>query len=77
MMSDVYILYRIRVAIVRRGLDWMFGFIALIHSNRVITSNTALSLILQFTVTHTLRFSVFTSRVLATDLNTVIIPVSL
>jgi hypothetical protein len=36
---------------------------------------TALSLIniLQFTVTHALGFSVFTSRILATDLNTLII----
>jgi hypothetical protein len=39
---------------------------------------TALSLIctLQFTVIHTLRFSVFTSHILATDFNTVIIPIS-
>jgi hypothetical protein len=32
---------------------------------------------LQFTVTHTLGFSVFTSRIMATDFNTVIISVSL
>jgi hypothetical protein len=32
---------------------------------------------LQFTVTHTLGFSVFTSHVLATDFNIVTIPVSL
>jgi hypothetical protein len=40
---------------------------------------TPLSLIstLQFTVTHTLGFSIFTRRILATDFNTVIIPFSL
>jgi hypothetical protein len=31
----------------------------------------------QFTVTHAQTFSVFTSRILATDIHTVIMPVSL
>jgi hypothetical protein len=55
-----------------------FVFIALI-TQLVITSNTELPLIntLQFTVTHTLEFSVFTSCILATDFNTVIIPITL
>jgi hypothetical protein len=31
----------------------------------------------QFTVTHALGFTVFTSRILATDFKTVVVPVSL
>jgi hypothetical protein len=59
--------------IIRWDLDWIIGFITLIHSTR--NYNTVLSLIctLQFTLTNTLGFSVFTSRILATDFITVII----
>jgi hypothetical protein len=51
----------------------------LLHAQLVVTSNTALQLIytLEFTVTHTLGFSVFTSRILTTYFNPVIIPVTL
>jgi hypothetical protein len=53
----------------RRVLDWMTGFTDTLH-------NSGLQAIiayryfhtLQFTVTHALGFSVFTSRILATDL---------
>jgi hypothetical protein len=57
----------------------MFGFIALIHSTRNYKKYSAIAVLhtLQFTVTHALGFSVFTSRILATDLSTVIIKVSL
>jgi hypothetical protein len=51
-------------------LNWMTGFIDLLHIELGIKGNTALSLIytLQFTVTHALGYTVFTSRILATDL---------
>jgi hypothetical protein len=61
-------------------LDWMIGFIdTFIHTTRDYTQYSAVDDLhnLQFTVTHTLAFSVFTSRILATDFNTVAIPVSL
>jgi hypothetical protein len=63
----------------RRSMDWMIGFIALIHSNRNYNWYSAIADLhtLQFTVTHTLRFSGFSRRILATDFNTVIIPLSL
>jgi hypothetical protein len=50
-----------------------------LYTQLVITCSTALPLnyTLQFTLIHTLGFSVFTSRILATNFNTVIIPVSL
>jgi hypothetical protein len=59
---------------VRRGLDWMVGFINLLYTQLRTTSNYSVTAdlhTLQFTVIHTLGFSVFTSRILATDLNTV------
>jgi hypothetical protein len=56
-------------------MDWLIGFIVLIHSAR--NYKYADLHTLEFTVTHPLGFSVFTSRVLATDFNTVIILVSL
>jgi hypothetical protein len=57
--------------------DWIYCTLY-IH-NSALQAFTALSLIytLQFTVTHALGFSVFTSRILATNFHTVVIPVSL
>jgi hypothetical protein len=61
------------VVTIRRVLDWMIGFIDtfLIHSQLGTTGNySAISDLhtFQFSVTHTLGFSVFISRVLAMDL---------
>jgi hypothetical protein len=56
----------------RRVLNWMIGFIdtVYIHTIRDYRKYRAIADLhtLQFTVTHTLAFSVFTSRILATDL---------
>jgi hypothetical protein len=63
----------------RRGLDWMIGFIDTLYTPLLTTGNySAMANVrtLQFTVTHTLQFPVFTSRILATNFNTVVIPVS-
>jgi hypothetical protein len=53
----------------------LIAFIALTHSNRNYKWYSAIADLhtSEFTVTHTLGFSVFTSRILATDFNTVII----
>jgi hypothetical protein len=56
----------------RQVLDWMIGFIdnLYIHTTqdyRYYSANADLHT-LQFAVTHTLGFSVFISRILATDL---------
>jgi hypothetical protein len=48
----------------------MIGFIDTLHTHHLTTSNDSAIAnlrILQSTVTHTLGFSVFTSRILATD----------
>jgi hypothetical protein len=53
----------------RRGLDWMIRFIG-IHTTRDYRQYSAVAALhnLQFTVTHALGFSVFSSCILATDL---------
>jgi hypothetical protein len=51
----------------RGVLDWMIGFISPSTNNSGIQAITALHT-LQFTVTHALGLSAFTSRILATDL---------
>jgi hypothetical protein len=55
----------------RRVLDWMIGFIDTLYTPVGTTINySAIADLhtLQFTVTHALGYSVFTSRILATDL---------
>jgi hypothetical protein len=55
-----------------RGFDWLMGFInaLYIHTVRDYRQYSAIAILhtLQFTVTYALGFSVFTSRILATDL---------
>jgi hypothetical protein len=66
-----------RVGVVRehrRVLDWRIGFIDTLYTPFGTTDNySAIADLrtLQFTVTHALGFSVFTSRILATDFITV------
>jgi hypothetical protein len=79
MRSMFYIISRVGVTI-RRGLEWMTGFIDTFYIPLGITGNySAIADLhtLQFTFKHALGFSVFTSHILATDFNTVIVPVSL
>jgi hypothetical protein len=55
----------------RRVLDWIIGFIDTLYTHFGTTGNYSAIVdlhTLQFTVTHSLGFSVFTSRILATDL---------
>jgi hypothetical protein len=57
--------------IYRRVSDWIIGFIDHLYTPLGTTSNYSAIVILhtlQFTVTHALGFSIFTSRILATDL---------
>jgi hypothetical protein len=63
----------------RRVLNWMIGFINSLYMQLGTTGKySAIADLhtLQFTVTHTPGFSVFTGRILVTDLNTVVTPVS-
>jgi hypothetical protein len=58
---------------IRRGMDWMIGFVDFLYTpfRTAITSTySAIANLytLQFTVTYILVFSVFTSRILVTDL---------
>jgi hypothetical protein len=59
----------------RLELDWMIGFIAAYTFTQFGTTGNYNAVAglrnLQFIVTHALRFSVFTSRILATDFLTV------
>jgi hypothetical protein len=57
----------------------MIGFIALVHSTLNYKKYSAVADLhtVQFTVTHARGFSIFTSRILATDFTIVIIPDSL
>jgi hypothetical protein len=74
-----YIVTYFGVCDYRRALDLIIGFIALTHSTLNYRQYSAIADLhtLQFTVTRALGFSVFTSRILATDFNTVFILVSL
>jgi hypothetical protein len=59
------------VWLIRRVLDWMIGFIGTLFIQLGTTGNyIAIADLhtLQFTVSNTIEFSVFTSRILATDL---------
>jgi hypothetical protein len=73
MCRDLRVIYK-------RVLDWMIGFIGTLYIQLGTTgSYSAIADLhtLQFTVTHALGFSVFTSRILATDFHIVVIPLSL
>jgi hypothetical protein len=64
------VLSRLRVTY-RRVLDWMIGFIDNLYTVIGTTGNySAIADLhtLEFIVTHALGFSVFTSRILATDI---------
>jgi hypothetical protein len=55
----------------RRGVELMIGFIYTLYTQLWTTDNySAIADVhtLHFTVTHALRLSIFTSRILATDL---------
>jgi hypothetical protein len=66
----VYILSRFRVRYSSRDMDWMIRFIDTLYTPLGTTGNySAIADLhtLQFTVTHTLVLSAFTSRTLITD----------
>jgi hypothetical protein len=53
----------------RWGMDWILGLLTTFHTHLITISDTALSLIykLYSSSLHTLGYSIFTSRILATD----------
>jgi hypothetical protein len=59
-------------SLIRQVLDWMIGFISPYTFAQLGTTGNYSAIAdlhaLQFTVTHALGFSVFTSRILTTDL---------
>jgi hypothetical protein len=57
-------------------MDWIMNLLTPLGTTLIYSAVTDLRS-LQFTVAHTLEFSVFTSHILATDCKTVIISVSL
>jgi hypothetical protein len=63
---------------IRRGLDWILHLLTtyIRHSELQVISAIDDRHTLQFTVAHAVVFSVFTSRILTTDFNTLIILVS-
>jgi hypothetical protein len=68
-----------RVVTIRRDLDWMIGFFDTSYTHLGTIGNySAITDLHTLPITRTFQvFSVFTSRILVTDFNTVIIPVSL
>jgi hypothetical protein len=61
----------------RRVLDLMIGLIDHHSEVQVVQRHRWSTYFIEFSVTHKLGFSAFTSRILAKDYNTVIIPVSM
>jgi hypothetical protein len=74
MTQIIHILSRVGDAcLIRLVLDWMIGFIAPYTFTQLGTTGNYSAIALlhpsEFTVSHTLGFSVFTSHILATDLS--------
>jgi hypothetical protein len=73
LLSDILSYVWVFAWLIGRVLDWMIGFVdpSHIHTLRDYRQYTAIVILhtFQFSVTHTLVFSVFTGRILATDLS--------